>query len=195
MPISENLLTSIKNGKFKGDLNLCNKAIDDADATKLALALKENPYVTCLHLRNQNIGDIGIKAISEVTTIEELDVGNGADDYSEEFGNRITSVGAEALSKSCLKKLNISGNSIGDSGIKFLAESQTIVELIAEDCEISSVGAVSLFTRNALIKKLDLSDNPIGDEGISSISLNHKIEELNLSNCSITGNGSDISKY
>jgi|GEM_PF-1309230 hypothetical protein len=186
MPISEKLLQEIKQKIFIGNfLDLSEQALKDEDVIKLAEVLKNNPKIEKINLSYNDIGDNGVKAISEVDTINELDFHNGLDGYGECY-NHITYVGAKALANSSLKKLNIDGNLIGDDGIKFLSSNKTIVNLSAEDCGVSAEGAAALFKDNTALIKLNLKANNIEDNGLSTIASNHTLRELDLSDCKIT---------
>ena len=187
MPISKELLEDIKQGRFREEtlaLALLGDEINDEDAISIAEALKDNPYIKKINLRDSNIGDIGVQALATVETLEELDVSNDLVGYgNDKYKNHITAIGAEALAKSNLQELKISGNLIGDEGIKFLASSKTIIKLEAVVCGILSLGAAKLFKVNNTLKELDLSANSIGDEGVSTLHLNHTLKQLDLEEC------------
>lgn len=190
MPISEQVLNDITNEVFQKEAIdfIFDDELYDEDAIKLASALKKNSYIKKLDLGSHAIGDIGVQALAKVKTLEELTVSNG----TEGGNNHITATGATALAKSHLKKLNINGNLIGDEGIKALANSETIIQLFASGCGISSKGASDLFRVNSSIKKLGLSCNEIGDEGLNTIALNTTLRALDLSNCSMTERSSEF---
>lgn len=182
----EKLLKDIRENVFNKDyLNLSGQALKDEKIIQLAEALKDNSYIKKIDLSYNDIGDDGITAIAKIDRISELDIHNGLDGY-DEYYNHITSIGAQIIAQSNLKKLNISGNLIGDDGFKFLAANRTIVELDVEGCGILADGAKEFFSINSTVIKLNLQANLIGDLGISTIASNNQLKELNVSNCTIT---------
>lgn len=182
----EKLLKDIRENVFNNDfLDLSGQALIDEKIIQLAEALKSNSYIKKINLSYNDIGDDGVIAVSEINTINELDLHNGLDGYSEYY-NHITLIGAQAIAKSNLKKLNINGNLIGDDGFKFLATNKSIIELEVEDCGISANGSAEFFKTNDTVLKLNLQGNIIGDQGLVTIRNNNRLKELNLSNCQIT---------
>ena len=182
----EKLLKDIRTNVFNKDfLDLRGQELIDEKIIQLAETLANNHYIKKIDLSYNNIGDDGIIALSKINTISELDVHNGLDGY-DEYYNHITSKGALALARSNLKKLNISGNVIGDEGVKSLSTNNNIVELDVEDCGINAEGAAEFFKTNDMVVKLNLQGNNIGDHGLSTLKYNNKLKELNLSSCQIT---------
>jgi len=109
--------------------------------------------LTVLSLRDNQIGDAGVKSLAEacasgaLAQLEVLDLG----------GNRIGDAGVTALAQSCargalpqLQELYLMYNQIGDAGVTALAEA---------------------FGRGALaqLKSLQLWDNQIGDAGVKAL--------------------------
>ncbi|XP_026881631.2 NACHT, LRR and PYD domains-containing protein 12 [Electrophorus electricus] len=109
-----------------------------------------------------------------------------------------------ALESSNLRELDLSGNSIGDTGLRRLAEGLGNAESKLERvrlsyCRITPQGCAILATRLIpkllLLKELDLSDNSLREAGIRILATqlrnpHCKIEILRLKDCRVTPNGS-----
>ena len=190
MTISVEKLEEIKNSREES-LVLSGQVLDDEDVIRIATILKKNPFIKKVDFSYNNIGNAGAVAIAEVETLEELDFHNGLSGY-DDYENHIGPSGIKSLASSTLKKLNLSGNPVGNDGIVYLANNSTIVELIVDDCEISSKGIKEFFKINTTTKKASFRVNNIGDDGLSTIHLNHTIEELDLSLCGISDLGAQF---
>lgn len=187
-----NMLTDIKQGAFKEEyLEFLGEEIDDEKAIKLAHALMYNPYIKRINLSHKNIGDEGVKALAAVKNIQELDLSNGLSGY-DEYENHITAIGIQALVNSNLKKLLLTGNPIGDKGMKLLAKNKTIIDLEVSDCDITSEGATELFRINSTLQSLNLRANNIDNNSLIDICLNKSLLYLDLSCCQITNHGLEL---
>ena len=134
------------------DLSSCK--INDEAAGDLADALKENDYIKIVDLNNNAIGDKGAEKLAELM-LNELNLSN----------NKIGPIGCEALSQSTVTRLILTGNPIGPEGASFFGESQTINELLLEECGIGNTGAKKVMG-NKLFAMLCLDKNGIDDNGI-----------------------------
>ncbi|XP_057190682.1 ribonuclease inhibitor-like [Triplophysa rosa] len=118
---------------------------------------------------------------------------------------RITAEGCAALTAalnenpSHVKELNLSGNTLGDSGIKNISHlmKNSLCTLLSNIC-VTAEGCAALasaFRSNpSHLRELDLSENKLEDSGVKEIStlLRNsycRLENLRLSECSITGRG------
>ena len=185
MPISEALLNKIRTRPIESKLDLSGEGLCDEDLaalTDILACIKE------LDLSYNDIGDHGAMTLAGIGTIEFLDLHNGLRGY-DSYENHITATGAKALAETGLKKLNLSGNPIGNQGIEFLASNKTITELRVSDCDISDQGSSTLFKVNSTITKVDLSTNALQDNGVKTLAANHTLKELDLSNCGIHEDG------
>ncbi|MCP4810171.1 MAG: hypothetical protein GY913_24415 [Proteobacteria bacterium] len=106
-----------------------------------------------VHLRIDGDDRI-LQAVSRLPMLEDLRLAN----------NRLSSAGATALaSMTRVKKLDVSGNPLGNAGAFRLARGLPMLrELRAARCEIGDRGAAELCDRDGL-DVLDLRDNPISD--------------------------------
>ena len=196
MPISEQLLIDIASNTFDGDTldfrpHTDAEVIYDADLIRLSEALKKNPRIKKINLHHNGVGDKGIEALTQVQSLEELDLSNGLFGYDDHY-NDITFVGVQFIARSNLKKVNLGGNRrIGDKGAEALAQNATITDLDIGECGITDAGAKTLIATNRTITKLTLSSNDIGDDGVSTIHLNHTLRELYLSYCDISTAGAE----
>ena len=147
MSIDDELLKSLRAGTFnKSILNLKYRELEDEDALLLAEALKNNVHVKTIQLFDNKIGDRGAKALANIPNLEELDLWN----------NKLTSLGAKYLAESKLKRINVSGNEIGDEGIQEFSQNTHLLELKASFCGITAIGGYHLIANNTTLKKLSM---------------------------------------
>ncbi|XP_072892381.1 NACHT, LRR and PYD domains-containing protein 14-like isoform X3 [Hemitrygon akajei] len=117
------------------ELSLNDNSLTASAAEHLASALGNNPSLTALSLGDNNLGDSGVKLLSEAlkTTdcnIQELRLNN----------NGLTPSCAEDLASALvtsdtLTGLNLNDNNLGDSGVKVLNKA-----LMHPDCKIEKLG-------------------------------------------------------
>ena len=172
---------------------LRGSGIDDLDAMKLAIALRDNTTVSSIDLGNCNLTSAGMislfKTLRKNSTVRTLSLD----------GNRIGRKGAKAAadalrgSKLALRSLNLSGNKIGVDGARFLAVSLsspdvcTLEHLDLGMNRIENEGAkeiaLALYTNNKL-KKLSLNGNGFGTDPAKMLAtaLNHNetLRSLNI---------------
>ncbi|XP_072894820.1 NACHT, LRR and PYD domains-containing protein 3-like isoform X2 [Hemitrygon akajei] len=146
------------------ELSLNDNSLTASAAEHLASALGNNPSLTALSLGDNNLGDSGVKLLSEAlkTTdcnIQELRLNN----------NGLTPSCAEDLASALVTSDTLTGlylndNNLGDSGVKVLNEA-----LMHPDCKI---------------EKLGLSGTGLTDSGsedlMSNLSTNPKMKDVNL---------------
>ncbi|XP_053499492.1 NACHT, LRR and PYD domains-containing protein 12 [Ictalurus furcatus] len=111
---------------------------------------------------------------------------------------------ALSLDSSNLRELNLSGNSIGDTGLRLLTEGlgnvkSKLKKLSLSYCRITPQGcftmASQLLPRLPHLKVLDLSENSLRQTGIQSLATHLKnpeckLETLRLKDCRVTPEGS-----
>ncbi|CAM4610993.1 unnamed protein product [Leuciscus chuanchicus] len=160
----------------------------DEDCSALTSALKSNPsHLRELDLSGNTLGDSGVKNLSDLLMIpqfklEKLHLSECS--ITEKQSLILTS--ALKSNPSHLRELNLSWNTLGDSGVKNLNDLLMIPQFKLEKlhlqaCGITDVSSLiqSLTNSKALqfLKELDLRYNNIGD------SKQRLIDELRDSNC------------
>ncbi len=196
MPIFKDILDTIKDGEFSGEMldltpRVCKQKLTDPDVIALAAVLKSYPRIKKVNLSYNNITDSGAEAIAMVTTVEELDFSNDLPGY-DEAPNIITGRGAAALAKANLKKLILSGNPVGDAGISALAFSKTLLVLDLRDCAVTGAGVSAFFLNNTHVLNLNLASNQVYSGCLEMIAMNHVIQALDLSYCFINSSGAEF---
>jgi Ran GTPase-activating protein (RanGAP) involved in mRNA processing and transport len=126
-------------------LNLSSNDITDEGFQLIAQSLKRNPHtrITNLMVNGNMISDLGVIAVASAMDIGSLKLAN-----FELFGNRVTEVGVRYLMNrrnlTCLRKLALSGNPIGTSGVVAIVNAlpSTSLRLLAirhVDCIYSDI--------------------------------------------------------
>jgi Leucine-rich repeat (LRR) protein len=151
--------------------------------------------LTTLHLRNNQITDVGAAALAQALPGSKVTMLNLDD-------NQITDEGvvalAEALPGSQVTALDLSCNQITDAGAVALAEALpgslvTTLDLSSHQITDAGVEALAQALPGSQVTKLDLSNNQITDAGAAALAealLGSQVTMLNLSsNSLITGVG------
>ncbi|XP_053544222.1 NACHT, LRR and PYD domains-containing protein 3-like isoform X2 [Ictalurus punctatus] len=158
-------------------LMLCSCGLSDEGCAALTSALRSNPsHLRQLNLSYNKIGDSGVKSFCAVLEnphckLERLRL----------LGCGISDEGCAALrsNPSHLRKLDLSYNNVGDSGVKSLS---AVLEnplckletLRLRDCGVSDEGCAALTSALRLnpshLRELNLSDNNVGDSGVKLLS-------------------------
>ncbi|XP_059817322.1 NACHT, LRR and PYD domains-containing protein 3-like [Hypanus sabinus] len=157
-----------------------------------------------LLLGHNDLGDSGVKLVSAALRNPESKI--------QELGLRevgLTDSGAEDLvstlsAKPSLTELNLSGNKLGDSGVKLVS-----VALRNPECKIQTLGLrnvgltdsgvedlVSALSTKPSLTDLDLSENKLGDSGVKLVSAalrnpECKIQKLQLIHVGLTDSGAE----
>lgn len=135
--LAPSISTTLKN------LNLSDNTFGEEGSTALANALKDAPLLETLVLRDDALGDSGVKAICDVLV--------------------------ESAPK--LIVLDLSGNDMarkGASSLSNLLKIGKLKEVFAEDNELENAGAVELakgITEDSSLQVLDVSSSEVGGRG------------------------------
>ncbi|XP_038656818.1 NACHT, LRR and PYD domains-containing protein 12-like isoform X2 [Scyliorhinus canicula] len=180
-------------------LGLEENRLSDSCAEDLAFAVSTNWSLKDLNLSNNKLGDSAVRLLSVALRNPERKIQKlGLADAC------LTGSCAEVLvsvlnTNQSLTDLNLSGNKLGDSGVKLLCEA-----LRKPDCKIQKLGlsAVSLTAScaedlastlhaNSVLSVLNLSYNKIGDSGMKLLSKalrnpDCKIQRLQLDDTRLT---------
>ncbi|XP_032872735.1 NACHT, LRR and PYD domains-containing protein 12-like isoform X2 [Amblyraja radiata] len=181
------------------DLKLCR--IQCEGIQRLGPALH-----TCqrLGLGNNYLGDSGVKPVSvalrnpdcKILTLwlEDVDL---TDTGAKHF--------ASALSTNySLTKLDLSGNNLGDSGVKLVSEALRNPDCKIQTLRLDNVGLTdsgAKYLASALstvcsLTKLNIGDNALGDSGVKLVSaalrsIDCKIQRLELERVGLTNSGAE----
>ncbi|XP_078059021.1 NACHT, LRR and PYD domains-containing protein 12-like [Mustelus asterias] len=180
-------------------LDLRGNDLTDSCAEDLASALSTNRSLIDLNLGGNKLGDSGVKLLSVALRNPDCKI-----QKLHLRGNDLTDSCAEDLASALstnrsLIDLNLSGNKLGDSGVKLLS-----VALRNPDCKIQKLHlrgnaltdscaedlASALSTNRSLID-LDLGNNKLGDSGVKLLSValrnpDCKIQKLHLNANALT---------
>ncbi|KAK7155979.1 hypothetical protein R3I94_006142 [Phoxinus phoxinus] len=156
-------------------LGLSDCGVTDEGCAALASALSSNPsHLRYLNLSENKLGDSGVKLISAVLEnckLEEL--------WLSDCG--VTDEGCAALASalrsnpSHMRNLYLSGNKLGDSGVKLfsavLVNPHCKLEILwLDDCGVTDEGcaalASALRSNPSHLRELSLSENKLGDSGV-----------------------------
>uniref|UniRef100_A0A671P4R9 Uncharacterized protein n=1 Tax=Sinocyclocheilus anshuiensis TaxID=1608454 RepID=A0A671P4R9_9TELE len=196
---------------------LSNCGVTDEGCAALASALTSNPsHLRELDLSENKLGDSGVKLLPDVLENPHCKLENLRPQRPRlrRLRQRIALVtkedeGCAALASalrsnpSHLRKLDLSENNLGDSGVNPLfAELENpdfkLEELRLSNCGVTDEGcgalASALRSNPSHLRKLDLSGNKLGDSGVKLLSdvlenPHCKLENLRLSKCGITDEG------
>ncbi|XP_072895014.1 ribonuclease inhibitor-like isoform X3 [Hemitrygon akajei] len=183
-------------------LILRSVSLTAAGVVDLASALSTNRSLTELDLAENELGDSGMKLVSEALRnpgckIQKLDL--------ESVG--LTAAGVVDLTSvlstnRSLTELDLRDNELGDSGVKLVFEALRnpkckLQKLCLVSVGLTAAGVVDLasaLSTNHSLKELDLADNELGDSGVKLLSeaLRNpecKIQRLVLSWTGLTDSG------
>ncbi|XP_072892429.1 NACHT, LRR and PYD domains-containing protein 12-like [Hemitrygon akajei] len=183
---------------------LFNVGLTDSGAEDLASALSTNPSLTDLNLSENELRDSGVKLVSAALRNPECKIQKL---WLYKVG--LTDSGAKDVAstmsaKPSLTELDLSGNKLGDSGVKLVSVALSnpdckIQKLWLDNVRLTDSGAkdlVSALSTNPLLTGLNLSGNKVGDSGVKLVSAalrnpECKIQILGLNNVGLTDSGAE----
>ncbi|XP_048046198.1 ribonuclease inhibitor-like [Megalobrama amblycephala] len=155
--------------------------VTDEGCAALASALRSNPsHLRELHLSGNKLGDSGVKLFSAVLENPHCKL-----EYLRLMYCGVTDEGCAALvsalksNPSHLRELILSGNKLGDSGVKMISAVLEnplckLEDLWLWDCGVTNEGcaalASALRSNPSHLRQLDLSENYLGDSGVKLLS-------------------------
>ncbi|XP_072892659.1 NACHT, LRR and PYD domains-containing protein 3-like [Hemitrygon akajei] len=166
--------------------------------------LSTNSSLTELDLSGNKLGDSGVKLVSVALRNTECKMQKL---WLSDVG--LTDSGAEDLvsalsTNPSLTELNLSGNKLGDSGVKLLSAALRNPECKIQKLRLRKVGLtdsgaedlVSALSTNPSLTELNLSHNELGDSGVKLVSAalrnpECKIQKLRLVNVGLTDSGAE----
>ncbi|XP_072892145.1 NACHT, LRR and PYD domains-containing protein 3-like [Hemitrygon akajei] len=178
--------------------------LTDSGAEDLGSALSTNPSLTELNLSDNKLGDSGVKLVSAALRNPECKIQKLV---LARVG--LTDSGAEDLASALstnpsLTELDLSGNKLGDSGVKLVSAALRDPECKIQKLGLNNVGLTdsgaedlaSALSTNPSLTDLNLSDNKLGDSGVKLVSAalrnpECKIQKLGLDNVGLTDSGAD----
>ncbi|XP_059818747.1 NACHT, LRR and PYD domains-containing protein 12-like isoform X2 [Hypanus sabinus] len=183
---------------------LMNVGLTDSGAEDLVSALSTNPSLTDLDLSGNELGDSGVKLVSAALRNPECKIQRL---WLRNVG--LTDSDAKDLvsalsTNPSLTELDLSGNKLGDSGVKLVSAALRNLECKIQRLWLSGVGLtdsgaedlVSALSTNPSLTDLDLSGNKLGDSGVKLVSAalrnpECKIQKLWLDNVGLTDSGAE----
>ncbi|XP_072892641.1 NACHT, LRR and PYD domains-containing protein 12-like isoform X2 [Hemitrygon akajei] len=183
-------------------LELFSVGLTDSGAEDLVSALSTNPSLTELNLGGNKLGDSGVKLVSVALRNPECKI-----QKLELWKVGLTYSGAEDLASALstntlLTELILSGNKLGDSGVKLVSAA-----LRNPECKIQKLGLIqvgltdsgaedlaSALSTNPSLTELELSNNKLGDSGVKLVSAalrdpECKVQKLELEKIGLTDSG------
>lgn len=114
MPLPEQIRIQLTNLEYnESEITIKNWGLDDNDIETLVNLLVDNPTVTSLNLKRNNITSRGAILLAQIANLKKLNISQ----------NKIDDKGAIALSKNkSLEELDISDNDLSDTGGNALKE-------------------------------------------------------------------------
>lgn len=151
--------------------------------------LKENdPTLVELDLNRDFGASRGSFADKDIITLCDALKMNTSLQSMELKEHEISDEGAQALARTNLIRLNLTGNKIGVAGARAFASNKKLTTLNLYNNELGDAGAIIIAQNTSLIS-LNIGWNFIGDEGAEALSANRTITELHLDSNNIGDRG------
>lgn len=175
-----------------------------------AFVLSKVPELKSISLKNIDIHQEGMQALTQINSLEQLKLDHTLDfDFDHIISKRLAEMALlkeltlnrtniddfgiyYLASSSSLKKLTIlsstDGYRITSAGVAALANNQSIIDLSIIDQEIGYRGATVLASNPHLIH-LNLNGNKLQDLGVSAFAKNNTLKSLSVERNEITSDG------
>jgi len=171
-------------------------SLGDDEAVHLTQSLAGNTTLRALDLSNNQIGEIGAKAVADFVKNSSLKKLNFA---SNRLGNEGALALARSLKGSSLQELCLGDNQIGDMGVNAFAEAlkqnTSLTWLSFHGNQVGDNGAVALansLNQNKTLTLLSLFHNKVGEQGgqafVKVLDQNVAIQELFLQKNNVSEN-------
>lgn len=185
-------------------LRLKDCGIAEEGFAALATALRSNPsHLIELDLSGNKVGDFGVQMLSVALEIPYCKLGALKLESCDITDNGcVALVSALRSNPSHFRNLDLSGNKLGNVGIKLLSDALEnpyckLETLKLNDCDLTDEDCVSLaflILNFSNLRELDLSENKLGDSGVKLLfagpeSHLSKLATFKLVNCGITDEG------
>jgi uncharacterized protein (TIGR02996 family) len=179
-------------------LGLADCVLRVTEDSPLLDLLSRLPRLIALNLSDNTVGDVGLAALADAPALSGLRTLRLAGQNEIPFRDLIHAQGAAALAVSAyltqLTELDLSGNAVGDAGLRHLANSPALQKLKNLDLgnngigEIGDAGIEALAGSDRLqqLTVLALGQNPLGIPGARALAGwpgLARLEVLNLQQC------------
>ncbi|XP_059817068.1 ribonuclease inhibitor-like isoform X7 [Hypanus sabinus] len=173
-----------------------------AGVVDLTSALSTNCSLTELDLRDNELGDSGVKLVFEALRNPECKLQKLGLDFVGLTAAGVVDLTSALSTNRSLTELDLANNELGDSGVKLVSEALRnpgckIQKLCLGSVGLTAAGVVDLtsaLSTNRSLTELDLANNELGDSGVKLVSeaLRNpecKIQKLCLRSVGLTAAG------
>ncbi|XP_059817728.1 ribonuclease inhibitor-like isoform X4 [Hypanus sabinus] len=173
-----------------------------AGVLDLTSALSTNCSLTELDLRDNELGDSGVKLVFEALRNPECKLQKLGLDFVGLTAAGVVDLTSALSTNRSLTELDLANNELGDSGVKLVSEALRNPECKIQKLCLGSVGLTaagvvdltSALSTNRSLTELDLANNELGDSGVKLVSeaLRNpecKIQKLCLRSVGLTAAG------
>ncbi|XP_042301381.1 ribonuclease inhibitor [Sceloporus undulatus] len=181
-------------------LQNCN--LTEACCENLRSVLSSKSSLTELHLGDNTLGTSGVKVLCQGLLDPNCQLENLHLEYCELSAENVEAISSALRTKSSLKELNLSNNSLGDAAVKQLCQSVldtrcNLQTLRLENCDVTANSCEDLSTvlsTKPSLTELCIGENKIGDTGVALLcqavlNPNCKVQKLWLWECGISASG------